>query len=147
MRVTRTLHVAAPPGAVWTILDDAEKIKLWIPEVVETVHPDGLDRSNAVGTRFVQRIREGGRVKSYDGEVIAYEPERVLGVRLGDGSFSVDTTYRLSAEGKGTRLAFAAEAELKSWIARLMAPVGRLLLGSLVRKQLERLKALAEGAP
>ena len=50
----------------------------------ETSYPDGLDRTRPVGTRFVQRIREGGRVSEYQGIVTAYDPQRHLGIEIGN---------------------------------------------------------------
>ncbi|NIN68580.1 MAG: SRPBCC family protein, partial [Anaerolineae bacterium] len=57
--------------------------------------PEGQNREQPIGTKFTQRIREGGRITEYEGEVTAYEKPYHLGVRIGSPQFSVDVDYRL----------------------------------------------------
>lgn len=73
MTVTYSQEIVAPIDRVFDLIDDDQKIKLWMDGLEETIYPEGLDREQAVGTTFKQRIREGGRVVEYDGEVTAYD--------------------------------------------------------------------------
>lgn len=42
MRITFENDIAAPVAVVWQLLEDDKKIPLWMPEVVDISHPDGL---------------------------------------------------------------------------------------------------------
>jgi len=138
--------IAAPVERVWQFLDDDEKRKLWMPEVEDTVYPDGNDKENPVGVRFRQRIREGGRISEYEGEVTAYNPPSLLGVRLSNPQFASDVIYRLRQEDGGTRLDYSAELSLNSWIAKVMGVIARPLTSSIIRRHMRNLKRVAEGS-
>lgn len=144
MNITLPVEIDAPVARVWALIDDPENIKLWMPEVVETIHPDGIDRANPVGTRFIQRIKEGGRVKEYEGVVRAYEPGRHLGIRLVDKHFHVDVDYHLSEDRGGTRLDYSCRGEMKSWIARIMGFLARPMAMRQLTRYMANLKRVAE---
>ena len=76
MATRHTLDINAPVEAAFDAVEDPEKIKLWAEGVEEIIYPYGLDEQNRVGTRFTQRIREGGRVEEYEGVVTAYDRPR-----------------------------------------------------------------------
>lgn len=144
MRITVPIEIEAPVEQVWALLDDRRRIPEWVPEVVETVHPDG-ETVGRVGLRFIQRIKEGNRVRSYDGVVTAYEPGRHLAVRMKDERFAIDVDYRLSALSPArTRLDYGCDLVPGGLIARLMSVIGVPLLRMIARRQLGRLKALLE---
>jgi len=145
MRVVTTVQIDAPLEKVWPLLDEDENLKLWMPDVIETTYPDGKPEGDPVGTRFVQKIREGGRINIYRGEVTAYEPRRLLGVRLGDGrNFSTDVTYQLSEQGTGTRLDYACDVQLISWLSRVMSLIGSPMMRRIVKRHMANLKRVAE---
>jgi uncharacterized protein YndB with AHSA1/START domain len=145
MEIARTVKVEAPIERVWPLLDDDRNLKLWMPDVIETTYPHGKPEGDPVGTRFIQRIREGGRVGTYNGEVTAYEPARLLGVRLGDDRhFTTDVTYRLSEEGGATRLDYLCRVQLHSWLARIMSVIGAPMTRRIVTRHMAKLKRVAE---
>lgn len=145
MRVMATVDINAPLDKVWPLLDEDENLKLWMPDVIETSYPDGKPEGDRVGTRFAQKIREGGRVNTYFGKVTAYEPGRLLGVRLGDErKFTTDVTYRLSEQGTGTRLDYACDVQLLSWLSRLMIWIGGPMMRRIVKRHMANLKRAAE---
>ncbi|MEM7191452.1 MAG: SRPBCC family protein [Pseudomonadota bacterium] len=146
MRITFENDIAAPVPVVWSFLDDDEKLPLWMTEIVDISYPDGRNTENPVGTRFCQTLREGGREKTYDGLVTAYEPEHLLGVRLSDQSFGVDVTYELSPNEKGTRLDYAADLALQSWFAKLLGFLFKPLTMSILKRHMANLKRVAEEA-
>lgn len=143
MRFERTVDIAAPPAVVFALLDDPASLSRWMPDIVETRLKSGEGLA-VVGTRFTQSIREGRRIKAYDGVVTAYEPGRRLAIRLSDPAFAVDVDYRVGAAGAGTRLDYAAEVALASRWARLMAPLGRWMMGRILDRHLARLREVAE---
>lgn len=145
MQLAIEIDIDAPVERVWPLLEDDENLKLWMPDVVETLYPDGKAAGDPVGTRFVQRIREGGRVRAYSGVVTAYEPRRLLGVRLGDGrNFETDVVYRLKDRGAATTLDYRCDVRLKSWLARVMIVIGGPMMRRIVKRHMANLKQLAE---
>ncbi|MDJ0513240.1 MAG: SRPBCC family protein [Methyloceanibacter sp.] len=146
MRITFENQIAAPVPVVWSFLDDDAKLPLWMPEVVDVSYQDGKNRDDPVGTVFRQTLKEGGREKTYDGLVTAYESERLLGVRLTDGQFGVDVRYVLSPTAQGTRLDYTAELALQSLLARILGFLFKPLTMSILRRHMANLKRVAEQA-
>jgi carbon monoxide dehydrogenase subunit G len=147
MKHTCTLDINAPPERVFDLIHDPEKHKLWLQGVEETRYLEPSDPVNRVGTKFKQRIRECGRVKEYDGEVTAFDPPRHLGIRLFSAQFSVVVDYRLTPLGHGTRLDYVADVSCGSWFFRMMVRVFSFFMRGFVRKQMLKLKELAEADP
>jgi uncharacterized protein YndB with AHSA1/START domain len=107
--IRHSLDIDAPIEKVFALVDDPERIKLWMKGLEETVYPTPPNRENPVGTRFKQRIREGRRVAEYDGEVTAYDKPTHLAVRIGNEKFLFDVDYRLSDLGGRTQLDYTAQ--------------------------------------
>lgn len=144
MVTTYTLDLKVPVERAFACVDDQEMMKIWMSGLVGNEYPNGRNMDNPVGTKFKQKIKEGGRVVEYDGEVIAYEKPRLLGVRIGNKSFVVDVHYRFEEISGGTRLNYECTLALNGFFAKLM---GRLFAGFTRRilvKQMTALKALAE---
>ena len=146
MRHARSILINAKPDRVWELIDDDSKLPLWMPSVVSTRYPNGRRQGNPIGTRFVQEMREGKRVVSYEGEVTEYEPGRTLGIALWPAPFVVHVIYCISADGVGSRLDYRAEVTPALWLGWLLLPFGRLFLGRSLDQQLARLKQVAEAA-
>ena len=136
--------INAPIARVWSLLEDDEKLPLWIPQIVEINYPDGKNSDAPVGTRFTQKLKEGGRIREYQVEVTAYEAPYLLGVRLFDNNFAVDVTYKLTADGDETTLDYRAEVTLNSVFARIMGTLFGWLTKRLVRQLMGNLKRVAE---
>ena len=146
MNCTYTLHINAPIAKVFSLVDEEKNLKKWLDGLEETIFPEGYDKAKAVGTKFKQRIKEGGRVNEYDGEVIAYEKPSHLGILLGNKHFTVKVDYRFTADGIQTRLDYQAEIIRAGWFIRFM---GKLFSGFSTRmldKQMKKLKELAESS-
>jgi uncharacterized protein YndB with AHSA1/START domain len=144
MKHTYTLDIRAPIEKVFDLIHDPEKHKLWLQGVEETRYVGPYDPDHPVGARFRQRIRECKRVKEYDGEVTAFDRPKHLGIRLFSPQFSVQVDYRLTPIGSGTRLDYVADASCRSWVFRLLVRVFALFMRGFVRKQITKLKELAE---
>jgi len=92
LRFTRTL--SHPPEKVWRALTEPERLAAWFPTDIEG------ERGPGAPLRFVFRNGEGPTI---DGEMLVYDPPRVLELRWGD-----DETLRfeLQPDDGGTRLTF-----------------------------------------
>ena len=144
MQITYTQEIHAPMEKVFDLIADPEKHKLWLKGVEETRHLEPYDPENPVGTKFKQRIREGGRVKEYDGEVTAFARPKHLGIRLFAPQFSVTVDYHLTPLESGSRLDYLAEFTCGSWFFRLLGRIFSFLMRGMLRKQMLKLKELAE---
>ena len=149
MATRYTLDLDVPIETAFDVVEDPEKIKLWAEGVEEIIYPDGRDEQNPVGTRFKQRIREGGRVEEYEGVVTAYDRPRHLGISLGNKQFTVAVEYRFTPiSASSTRLDFSDELTYHTPIARLMGTLFGWFANRILRKQMKKLKAVAEsGTP
>lgn len=144
MTETFSMVVTAPVERVWELIDDEENLKRWMDGLVDTSYPDGLDRARPVGTRFVQRIREGGRITEYEGVVTAHDRLKHLGIEIGNRMFTMAVDYRLTSVPEGTRLDYSAVMRRGGGFIRVMTMLFGWLTRKILRKQMAKLKALAE---
>jgi hypothetical protein len=150
MRCTCTIHIEAPVEKIFGLVLDPGKVKLWLDGVEEPTFAAPFDPANPIGARFKQKIREGGRVAEYDGEVTGFAPPthlgvRIFGVRIFNWVFAVQVDYHFTPDGTGTRFDYSFGLRRSSWFFRF---AGSLLLvleeREALREALGKLKALAE---
>ncbi|MBK7978314.1 MAG: SRPBCC family protein [Deltaproteobacteria bacterium] len=97
--------LAAPPEAVWRVLAEPARRGEWNDKIVRVERR----RSGApvVGERYRLRYRLSGREREMEAEVVVCEAPRLLAVREhapGDPERAVVVTWRLDADGAGTRI-------------------------------------------
>lgn len=136
--------ISASPEHVFELLENEDKMKQWIPELVANEYPRGKNPDNPVGTKFIQKLKEGGRVQVYNGEVIAYTRNEHLGIKLGNHAFSVIVHYRLKPSQTGTRLEYSCESSFNGWFYRMLGKMFSGFMKKMAMKQLTRLRELAE---
>lgn len=141
------IDIKAPIEAVFAWLDDDESLKSWIEELEETKYTSEVNHENPVGATFTQKIKEGRRVVTYEGEVTAYDKPRQLGVKLWDKDFSVDVDYRLTPLNGETRLEYTADLHFHTIFSRIMGVLFWWLSRRIIRKQITKLKDIAEQGP
>ena len=146
MNITTTTDINSPPATVWTYLDDSEKIKQWMKGVEEDVPTS--EGPTGVGSTFRMRIREGRQLADYDGEILVYDVNRHMRVRLVGGCMKepmkMTVDYVLTPiDGDGTRLDYACTGEVGG-VWRLLAPVMKPIVKLQLRGFMRRLKSLAE---
>lgn len=143
MRMQRQVQLDAPMERVFPLLSEPEQMKRWMPELVEVTHVSG--EVNQPGYRFKQKLKEGGRVGTYDGEILAFESPQHVAVRIYNDMFEVRVDYRLQPEGSGTRLDYVADLEPKTWFMKLMLKLfggfNRKILDEQMRRLQEAVKA------
>ena len=144
MNETFSMDIEAPPERVWALIDDPENLKRWMDGLEETTYPAGIDRSRPIGTRFVQRLRGGGRVSEYQGVVTAHDRLRHLGIEIGNRAFTMAVDYRLAPVPGGTRLDYSATMKRGGGFMRVMVVLFGWLTRKILREQMAKLKALAE---
>ncbi|MBJ7600380.1 MAG: ATPase [Candidatus Nephthysia bennettiae] len=92
LRFVRKL--AHAPETVWSALTEPEHLSAWFPTDIEG------ERKSGASLRF--RFR-GGEGPTVDGEMIAYEPPRLLELRWGDEE---TLRFELEPDDHGTMLTF-----------------------------------------
>ena len=115
MRITCRHEFNCPPAELWPYLEEPGKIRLWMKGVEENVATsDGPTRP---GSTFRMSIREGRRLVIYEGEITAYNPNRLLGLRLRGGCLRPDSImhveYRLTDLGERTQLDYVCEVDVR----------------------------------
>jgi uncharacterized protein YndB with AHSA1/START domain len=143
-RLTVTQEIEVPIETVFDLISDERNLKLWTDGLEETVYTSDVDRESPLGATFIRRIREGGRLSEYRGEVTAHDPPAHLAVTIRGGQFAMAVDYRLEPVPGGTRLAYSAELVEASWIARVFAFLFGWLTRRILRKQMAKLKAVSE---
>ena len=137
------LDIAAPPERVFHCIEDFDTRRRWAKGLVEQeILSEG--ENGPVGTRFMERIQEGGRLTDYHGEVTAHQRPTNLAVTLGNDHFTMYIDYTLQELPNGTRLAFTVDTRNHSWMAKLVGFMARRMLNGIAERQMDSLKKLAE---
>lgn len=144
MDVSHSTDIGAPAEKVFDLITDDEKKKLWAHGLLETLYPEGRSREQPVGTRFIQKINEGGRVAEYQGEILAFERPHKLAFKMSNKHFDMLMTFVLRPVGRKTRVNFSVEMAQTGFIGRTLGSVLGWFTGMIVKRQLASLKGLAE---
>jgi uncharacterized protein YndB with AHSA1/START domain len=91
-RLTYTRALAHPPERVWRVITEPDHLAVWFPDRIE-----GELRADA-RVRFVTSDDGDG----FDGEVVVFDPPRVIELRWGDDVVRIE----LMARDGGTMLTF-----------------------------------------
>lgn len=143
MEMTHVAEIRASRDRVFDYLADPDKMKQWAKGMEERV--DLSPDPKRAGARFTQRIREGGRVNEYDGEILAYDAPARLAVRMTRGPIAMTMDARLTEATPGvTRLEQRFSMESRSAVMRLVGRLFAPLTRSLMRRQFAALKEAAE---
>lgn len=99
-----TVHIDAPPSAVWALVSDVTRIGEYSPETFEAEWLGGATGPE-VGARFRGHVKRNGRGPTYwtSCVVVACEPEREFAFAVGLSGRPVNTwRYLLEPSGHGT---------------------------------------------
>jgi len=152
LRGDAEVYIEASPERVYNLVSDITRMGDWSPETYSCAWIDGATGPQ-VGARFTGRNRRGLLRWSNTPDVISAEPGREFAFRRVVLGNEVIWSYRMQADGSGTRLSESYEVLTPSpawmnWlVGKLMGVDDReadLLLG--MRTTLERLRRAAEGS-
>jgi uncharacterized protein YndB with AHSA1/START domain len=144
MAATYSVEIRAPIEKAFECVEDADKMKQWMDGLEESTYTSERDPANPVGTKFRMKIREGGRVQEYEGEVLAYEKPKHLAVSIGNKHFRAVADYRFTPTADGTRLDYRCDVTCHNFFVKVMAFLFGWFMKRILRKQMTKLKALAE---
>jgi uncharacterized protein YndB with AHSA1/START domain len=144
MAIVRRLEIHAPIEHVFELVHNPENLPRWMDGLESTEYVGGADPDNPVGTRFKQRIRQGGRTMEYDGEVTAYEKPHHLAVSVGNSRFAMHVDYRFTENGEGAVLDYSVSPQPTSPLAKVMNVLFSRMTRRIVDRQLTKLREVAQ---
>jgi len=145
MRIEHSMEIACSPEHLWLYLEEPEKQKLWMKGVLSNEPAEA--GQTRVGSRSVMKIKEGGKVASYNIEVLHYEPYQHMGIKMWGGSFGdmeAFVDYTLTDLKGRTRLDYLFNAEPKSFLMKLMGTIFKWFSVMQLKSFFKTLKSLAE---
>ena len=144
MKIFYTVEINAQIEKTFDCVNNSEKLKLWMEGLQEVNVDPNADKDNPVGAKFRHKIKEGGKIKEYNGEITAYKLPTLLGVRIYDKMFTVDVLYKFESAGDKTILNYEADLVFGTKFAQLLGYLFSWFTKRLLVKQMSNLKALAE---
>lgn len=144
--------IDAPAERVYRAIASDDEMPRWIPEMKGRNWATGTQRNEdgtaAVGSTFVQHIREGSRTTPYQGTILAREQNRMVKVRMGNSQMYMDTTWRTDpVSPTSTRATFRIEGEGQGWVMKLFFRLFWGFTKKLATRQLNSLKKYVEANP
>lgn len=139
------IDIAAPPGAVWAVALDPERLEEWVTIHRSLgAHDDGPART---GYRMDQTLTLRGAPFRVQWELAECEEPRLADWQgRGPAGSRAETAYRLSARAGGTRFEYRNEFHPPLGVLGRVAQ--RAVAGDIpeveARRSLERLKAICE---
>ncbi len=95
MRTSKTTIIDAPADIVFLWLDDDERLRRWVPNIVED--ETLVETPEKVGSTFRQTFLERGRKMELLGEITAYSENERMRVYMSGDMFNLDVDYALKA--------------------------------------------------
>lgn len=148
MQDSVTVHMDAPPEAVWALISDVTQIGRYSPETFEAEWLDGAD-GPAEGATFRGHVKRNGRGPTYwtTCKVVACEPNREFAFVVGTDSVNNTWRYVLEPKDGGTDVTESFQLSDSVVFKVYWTLAGRWrgktnLEG--MRTTLERMKAVAE---
>jgi carbon monoxide dehydrogenase subunit G len=140
-----SVTVNRPVADVFAYVADGEKCKEWRPGVLDIKRAGG-SMTGEVGTRYLQGVKGPmGRRISADYDITVFEPSKRLEFQTVSGPARPHGRYDFAptADGAGTNLTFALDAELSGLRGMLMGGQIQKTMDSEVR-MLDNLKHVLE---
>lgn len=140
--VTVNLSIDAPVDVVFRTVAHVEQFSQAVPGILRVEFLS--DMKSGVGARFRETRMMMGREASTELEVTEYvENERVRLVSEAGGAHW-DTVFTTAADGEGTALRMAMDAQPRSASARTMLPLIIGVVRKAVEQDMEAVKAFCE---
>ena len=114
MQELARIRIDASPEAVFELLADNTRRGEWAEGMETFDYTSDFDPDDPVGTTFTQRIREGGRITEYHGEITTYDPPKAWGSQVTGGSYSMVVEYHLTAVDGGTEVVNVCDVDSSS---------------------------------
>ena len=145
MLLNYSTAVDASPSTVFACVYVPQHIVGWVGGAVEHVYLSEEGTEAPIGRRFRQRLRQGRTIRTFEGEIIAWEPAVHLGLRIPTRAYMTEAHFCIAAiGGERSKVDYTIDIALQSRLAKLLGPIIKLPLRLFIRKQIRFLKAYAE---
>jgi hypothetical protein len=142
--LTLSQFINAKIDVVFSFLDDEELVPKWNPAFVGIDWEGDRNVRNPVGVEFKQRMRQGSRVVSYDGEIIGYTKPRYFATKLTGDKVSIETHFKLATHAHGTQLTYTIQLSYPKNASGLAKFIDGLKLKYQAKKEVAALQKAAE---
>jgi uncharacterized protein YndB with AHSA1/START domain len=137
-------HFDRPVDEVFSYVDDDDKVKLWIGGLLETRRT--TNGTPGVGSKFHQKLQIGKRVMELNGELVEYERNRRVRVKIDADMCEMNVTYTFTKSGASTELAYTCDSHYRSFFYRLLSPFIKRMAQQKLREDFARLHGLLQPA-
>jgi carbon monoxide dehydrogenase subunit G len=148
MRITREIAIAAPHMRVWELIDNDDRRRLWMPDLIATTYPRGRPTGDPAGTQIRVTLREDASIRTLSGRIEACVVGRLRAVSLADDRFEMHVSYQLGHNGGSTRVRYSGQFRLSgvgpASGGSVMFALARPIVERRVTDGLVRLKTVAE---
>jgi carbon monoxide dehydrogenase subunit G len=118
--IESSISINQPPEKVFERITDVKMQKDISPVITDVV----LEGKLALGSRYTIKMKVAGRDMDSVNEVVAYEENKVFGVKVlaAPPASPVTNTYTLEKEGTGTKLHLAMDAVVMPGTEGMVVP-------------------------
>ena len=121
MKTTNVTVIDAPARNVFLCLEDSERLKQWLPNLIEDVPL--TDTPDKIGSRFKQVYLERGKEMELIGEVTEYVDNERMRVDITANGFGLDIDYHLKSLGPA-QTELTQDTQMKFFgFMKVMAPL------------------------
>lgn len=146
MKANSKLTINAPAKTVFLWLEDAERLRKWVPNIVEDEAL--VETPDKVGSKFRQVYLENGKRMEMIGEITEYTQDKSMRVDILGDMFDLDVAYTVTEIGPAqSELTQNTHIKFKG-VMKLFSPIFSLISmfksGSPQDESLAKLKTMAE---
>jgi len=130
-----TRHIEAPPETVFDIATDLEHVAEHVRgiERIELLTPGPVD----IGTKWRETRKMMGREATEVLEVKVFDSPRKYVVGCESCGCYFESTFTFVPSGSGTDVTLDVHTKALTLMAKIMSPIGNLMMGNTMRKCLE----------
>lgn len=145
MLVEHSVPIAAPVGLVFELLNDVDRLPLWMEGLQKTDFPSTFDRAAPLGGSYRQHMVQFGYPLTYTVTVTRFEPPYGFSLNLVARYFTLDIDYTLHAPTeRSTHLYCATQISRTDWSIRLLQQMIADKMLSILQAQMESFKHMVE---
>ena len=143
--ITLTKQINVPPDVVFAVAGDLANAAEHIQGIdrIELLTPQPV----GVGTKWRETRKMMGKEATETLEITAFDPPRSYTVEADSCGCHFVSTFRFTPEAGGTRVELEVASQAKTFMAKLLSPLGCLMAGTMKKmmdQDLEDLKHVAE---
>lgn len=136
---TFEIVVAVAPHDLFPWLYDDDKVPQWTSGLE---HYEVLGGRVSSGTRIRQTLEVSGTRRTFEEEILRYEPPTAAGSRFKLEGIAVESSFRVAPDGRGAHVIRTVKAKAEGLAARFLLPIVSPHLERKIEGDLQRLRGL-----